>query len=146
MKVGFNSIILFVRDVERLKHFNTEFLGLRLTEEINSEWVVLKAGACELALHRIAADYSPDNENPVQYHSNTKIVFDVDEDLFILHPKLANNDISIKPIRTWDNYPYWVCDGEDPDGNVFQLRMKKKFQLNIQSFVFTYGQKKFNTH
>jgi len=126
MKASLNSIILFVRDVERLKHFYMEFLGLHLTEEIKSEWVVLNAGSCELALHRIAADDAPDNENLVQYHSNTKIVFDVDEDLFILHPKLAAQSILIKPIKTWDNYPYWVCDGEDPEGNIFQLRMKKQ--------------------
>ena len=125
MKVSLNSIILFVRDVERLKHFYTEFFGLHLTEEIKSEWVVLKAGAGELALHRIATDFSPDNENLIQYHSNTKIVFDVDEDLHLLHSKLAAHAIVIKPIQTWDGYPYWLCDGEDPEGNVFQLRMKK---------------------
>lgn len=125
MKVSLNSIILFVRDVEQLKHFYMEYLGLDLIEEIKSEWVVLKAGPCELVLHRIGAGYSPDNDTPVQYHSNTKIIFDVDEDIFILHRKLADQATLIKPIKTWDNYRYWVCDGEDPEGNIFQLRMKK---------------------
>jgi hypothetical protein len=31
----------------------------------------------------------------------------------------------VKEITTFDNYDYWLCDGEDPEGNVFQLRQRK---------------------
>jgi hypothetical protein len=31
----------------------------------------------------------------------------------------------MREIKTFDNYEYWLCDGEDPEGNVFQLKRKK---------------------
>jgi hypothetical protein len=32
----------------------------------------------------------------------------------------------MKEIKTFDNYDYWLCDGEDLEGNVFQLKQRKK--------------------
>ena len=42
-----------------------------------------------------------------------------------LYPSSKNFRSAIPlTITTWDRDPYWACDGEDPEGNVFQLRMK----------------------
>ena len=46
-------IILYVQDVDRLSAFYRDLFGLAVIEEIAGEWAVLKAGACELALHRV---------------------------------------------------------------------------------------------
>ena len=125
MRITLNCIILFVQDVETLKAFYVDNFNLELAEEVKSEWALLKAGACELGLHKIGAEYLSAIKIPAKFDNNTKIVFEIDEDIFAFHKKLKDKKITIKDIKTWDNYSYLVCDGEDPEGNVFQLRMKK---------------------
>ncbi|MCQ4438572.1 hypothetical protein NO135_26545, partial [Clostridioides difficile] len=44
-------IILYVQDVASLKTFYQRHFDLPVVEEIENEWVVLGAGAIELALH-----------------------------------------------------------------------------------------------
>lgn len=125
MAVTLKGIILFVQDVDRLKHFYIDHFNLAVAEEILSEWVLLKAGNCELGLHKIGADYLKTDESAARADNNTKIIFDIDEDIFVVHGMLAEKSITISEIKTWEGYPYLVCDGEDYEGNVFQLRMKK---------------------
>lgn len=125
MKATLASIILFVEDVDRLKSFYIDNLNLELIEEIKPEWVLLKAGHCELGLHKIGAEYLKPNETPNKVDTNTKIVFEIDEDIVAFRAKLIAKSTVLKEVKTWDNYNYWVCDGEDPEGNIFQLRMKK---------------------
>ena len=31
----------------------------------------------------------------------------------------------MREIKTFENYDYWLCDGEDLEGNVFQLKQRK---------------------
>jgi len=121
-----NGIILFVKDVDRLKHFYIDHFNLEVAEETPSEWVLLQAGNCQLGLHRMGADYLKKDNSTEKIDNNTKLVFDIDEDIFITHEVLAEKNISLTEIKTWEGYPYWVCDGEDYEGNVFQLRMKKQ--------------------
>jgi catechol-2,3-dioxygenase len=54
MAIALTRIILYVQDVERLSVFYREAFGLQTVEYIAGEWAVLRAGACELALHRAA--------------------------------------------------------------------------------------------
>ncbi|HLK31316.1 MAG TPA: hypothetical protein VKT28_22240 [Puia sp.] len=61
----------------------------------------------------------------IKYHSNTKIVFELDEDIDKIIKHLIEENIVMREIKTLDNYEYWLCDGEDPEGNVFQLKQKK---------------------
>lgn len=123
MTFKLTSILLFVHDVELLKQFYTQKLHLEITEEIPSEWVVLKAGPCSIALHKAGKAY--DNADGFKAHSNSKLVLEVDEDIFSIREQLFNEKIIIAVVKTFDNYNYWICDGEDPEGNIFQLRQKK---------------------
>ena len=43
-----------------------------------------------------------------------------------LREQLLNQHVPMREIKTFDNYDYCLCDGEDPEGNVFQLKQKKK--------------------
>jgi catechol-2,3-dioxygenase len=52
-------VILYVRDVERLKSFYRTHFGLSVTEEVRCEWAVLTAGAVELAVHRVGRTVPP---------------------------------------------------------------------------------------
>ena len=125
MKTNLSGIILFVKDVEKLKTFYINDLHLELKEEISSEWVLLKAGQCEIGLHKTGDEYADKIEGSLHSDSNTKIVFDIDTDIYLLYEQLTGKNVSLREIKTWDGFDYIICDGEDPEGNVFQLRQRK---------------------
>jgi predicted enzyme related to lactoylglutathione lyase len=125
MKLTISMIILFVKDINNLKKFYTENLQLELEEEIPSQWVVLSAGSCQIGLHQIGPGYLATAANESNCESNTKIVFELDEDISSVRARLVKDNIQVREIKSFDNYPYLLCDGEDPEGNVFQLRQNK---------------------
>ena len=86
--------------------------------------MVLKAGPCSIALHKIGKDYEVPGK-PFKADSNTKLVFETTDDIFKLRKELLSQNVTISEIKTFDNYDYWLCDGEDPEGNVFQLKQRK---------------------
>ncbi len=124
MKLKIEKIIIFVRDVDRLKAFYVDILNLALIEEVKSEWVLLKAGHCQVGLHKTGDQYMNAHEE-FKFHNNTKIVFEIDESIFEAREDLKKRNVPIKEIVTWDNYDFWICDGTDPEGNVFQLKQSK---------------------
>ena len=119
MQISMNRIILYVQDVAGLKAFYTSHFGLRVTEEIEGEWVVLLAGRTELALHLAGMPYRTGQTKTGQ--SNAKLVFTVDLPLPELRSKLENAGISVGEIKRYEGFNYSLCDGRDPEGNVFQL-------------------------
>jgi hypothetical protein len=125
MKLDLSGIILFVKDVEKLKAFYINNLNLELKEETDSEWVLLKAGQCDFGLHRIGSQYLKDIDNTVEAESNSKMVFDIDADIYLLREQLLSKNVILGEVKTWDGFDYLICDGKDPEGNVFQLRVKK---------------------
>ncbi|MEP6674920.1 MAG: VOC family protein [Ferruginibacter sp.] len=124
MKLNLDSIILFVHDVDKLKSFYTEFFKLEIMEASHG-WILLKAGDCKIGLHKIGEQYGGETERTGKPGSNCKIVFQIDEDIHKFREQLLQQRVSVKEIKTFDNYDYWLCDGEDPEGNVFQLKQKK---------------------
>ena len=127
MKLILDTVMLFVQDVDRLKDFYVNKLGLEIAEEIKSEWVLLKAGGCNIALHKAGADYQSAGPD-FKVNGNVKIVFQTDDNIFDQRERLHNEGITISAVKTFDNYDYRLCDGEDPEGNVFQLKQKKNVQ------------------
>lgn len=125
MKLALDSIILFVKNIEKLKEFYIGLLGLELLEETDG-WLLLKAGNVNIGLHKIGEEYASNDGKPFKVESNTKLVFDVEEDIYKLRDHLLFNGIEIKEIKTFPNYPFLICDGEDVEGNVFQLKQRIK--------------------
>lgn len=123
MHAQLDTIILFCGDTDLLKQFYTSYFGFSVLEETPSEWVVLEAGKARIGLHRIGEAYR--GEEPFRAESNVKLVFDVEEDLHSLRQRMLEQQIVVQEIKSYDNYPYWLCEGEDPEGNVFQLRKRK---------------------
>lgn len=126
MKLNFDTLIIFVQDVDKLKTFYADILQLDVLEEIPSQWLLLKAGHANIGLHRIGAAYLDENAPPFKFDNNTKLVFEVTEDLSALRTRLLAQQVTLKAITTWDGADYWCCDGEDPEGNIFQLKQKKQ--------------------
>jgi len=121
MDARLTRVILYVQDVERLAAFYRDALGLAVVEEISGEWAVLKAGACELALHRVGKPWRVDDAKEWQAESNAKLVFSVDRDLAELRAELIAKGVAMRQIKSYPPLTGPLCDGADPEGNVFQL-------------------------
>lgn len=119
MPVLMTRLILYVRDVGLLKSFYQTHFGFPVTEEIENEWVVLKPGEMEVALHRVGEAYRELPKHATT--SNSKIVFSVESGLSELREKLLNAGVRMRDLKRYDGFAQLMCDGEDPEGNVFQL-------------------------
>lgn len=124
MKTILKGIILFVQDTDKLKSFYTDNFNFEVIEEIKSEWVLLNAGGFELGLHK-SNQHLVSSEKSSCENSNAKIVLEIDEDIFSIRELLLKKNTALREIKTFENYDYWLCDGEDPEGNVFQIKQKK---------------------
>ena len=112
----FIRLIIFGNDINGLKNFYQSNFNLPVIEEIEGEWVVLNAGSIEIALHKIGLTYR--DEASFRAESNVKLVFSVDN-LANQRQELIKNGVKMKDIQ-FSAY----CDGEDLEGNVFQLYQK----------------------
>lgn len=119
MNAILSRVILYCQDPERLKQFYLNNFGLSLAEEIKDVWVVLQAGQVEIAFHKIGEAYRSEGE--FRAESNSKLVFEIQEDLFEARARLLENDAVMREVKSYEGFPYLLCDGEDPEGNVFQL-------------------------
>ena len=119
MTFSLNRIMLFVQNVELLKLFYQQNFHFELAEEIKDEWVVLKSGNCELALHRSGLVYK--GEIDTEITNNVKLIFETTADLPKLRDALIQKNVQMLEIKTFPGFPNPCCDGRDPEGNVFQL-------------------------
>ncbi|MCA8433541.1 VOC family protein [Burkholderia seminalis] len=123
MPVPMTRIILYVHDVALLKAFYRRYFALPVIEEIDGEWVVLDAGAVELALHRAGPAF---RHAAVPAHANAgtrhvKLVFRIDADIDAHRDRLARDGVAVRDLKRYDGFPYRMVDGIDPEGNVFQM-------------------------
>ncbi|GAA3989167.1 hypothetical protein [Mucilaginibacter dorajii] len=122
MQIALYRIILFGQNITKLKDFYVENFGFSLVEETEDQWVVLKAGAMELAFHKIGEAYQTTEE--FKAVSNTKLVFKIGSDLAGLREQLIGNGVLLGEIKSFAGINALFCDGEDPEGNMFQLEQR----------------------
>ena len=123
MEITFNRVIIFCGDVNKLKTFYQDYFGFRLVEEIKDEWAVLNTGQTEIAFHKIGDAYR-NNDQPFRADSNTKLVFEISGDLEAFREDLLAKAVLVKEIKSFKGFDFILCDGEDPEGNVFQVKQK----------------------
>jgi len=124
MNASLNRVILYVQDVGRLADFYRDVLGLPIVEEIKGEWSVHQAGACELALHRVGKPYRVADPGSWQVDNNVKLVLTVDRELAELRAELVGKGVPMGAIKSYPGLTGPLCDGRDPEGNVFQLAQR----------------------
>lgn len=125
MNAKLDTIILYVKNIQLLKKFYVENFNLTVLQE-DEIWILLSAENTNIGFHKIGQKYM-DQINPNhQFDNNTKIVFEIDDDLEIIRKEFLEKNIPMREIKTFDNYSFWLCDGTDPEGNVFQLKKSKK--------------------
>jgi predicted enzyme related to lactoylglutathione lyase len=120
MPVALSRVILYVQDVDRLATFYQTVFGLPVVEEIKGEWAVLDAGPCQLALHRVGQAYRVADAGS-RVESNAKLVMTVDRPLADLRAELVAKGVPMGKIKSYPPLTGRLCDGKDPEGNVFQL-------------------------
>jgi predicted enzyme related to lactoylglutathione lyase len=118
MAASLSRVILYVQDVERLSVFYREAFDFGVVEEVAGEWAVLQAGACELALHRVGEAYR--GKLPTGA-SNAKLVLTIDAPLAVTREVLLARGVPMGEIKSYPGFTGPLCDGRDPEGNVFQL-------------------------
>jgi predicted enzyme related to lactoylglutathione lyase len=124
MQILLNQIIIFGQNINLLKQFYQDHFDFELIEEIKNEWVVLKAGQTAIAFHKIGSAYQTNEDIPFKADSNTKLVFEMDGDLKTFRDKLLEKGVLLRDLKSFAGVNYLFCDGEDPEGNVFQLKQK----------------------
>lgn len=125
IKVKLDTVIFYVQNVDNLKSFYTRTFNLKVVEEDQSIWALLEAGGCKIGLHKIGDKYLNESQQPFTFDNNTKIVFEINEDINGVRQQFINQNVAMREVKTFEGYDYWLCDGEDPEGNVFQLKQRK---------------------
>lgn len=120
MHPSLTRIIIFCGNVEKLKQFYQSHFKCELLEEIKNEWVVLKAGQTEIAFHQVGAAYKNETGD-FKAESNTKLVFNIASDIHHFRNSLAEGGATMQEVKSFPGFNYLLCDGEDPEGNVFQI-------------------------
>lgn len=124
MNINLDTIIIFVSDVDKLKFFYVDLLELKIAEEIPSQWLLLRAGNAKVGIHKIGNQYQHIANPGPRSESNVKIAFEIDQDLTKFREYLISKEVAMREIKSFGNDGYLYCDGEDPEGNVFQLKQR----------------------
>jgi catechol 2,3-dioxygenase-like lactoylglutathione lyase family enzyme len=117
------QVILFAKDVARMKRFYAGALGLRpLDEPATDDWVRLDAGGCVLALHgippHVAAHVAVGDPPAAREDTPMKLAFHVD-DVDAARASLVAAGATMREPKRFGEVA--LCDGLDPEGNVFQI-------------------------
>jgi len=121
VKLSLTRVVLYVQDVQRLTEFYLDVLGLAVVQEIKDEWTVLQAGHCQVGLHRVGKAFRVSDTSSWRANSNAKLVMAVHEDLETLRVELIAKGVPMRAIKSYPGLTGLLCDGTDPEGNVFQL-------------------------
>jgi predicted enzyme related to lactoylglutathione lyase len=127
MRIALTRIILYVQDVDRLAAFYRDAFGLSVVEEIKGDWTVLDVGPCQLALHRVGKAYPVDDPASWEVESNAKLVMTVDRPIAEFRAELTAKGVQMGEIKSFPSLTGLLCDGKDPEGNVFQLAQASDF-------------------
>lgn len=124
MNAKLDTIILYVKNIQLLKKFYVENFNLKVVEE-DEIWILLNAGNVNIGFHKIGKKYMEQIDANHRFDNNTKIVFEIDDDLEQIRKEFIEKNIVMRELKTFDDYNFWLCDGIDPEGNVFQLKKSK---------------------
>lgn len=113
---------MYVQDVGLLTRFYRDILGLPVVQEIGDEWVVFRPDFCELALHRVGRPYRVADAGSWKVETNVKLVLVVTREIAELRAELIWKGVPMREVKLYPGFPGPLCDGEDPEGSIFQLQ------------------------
>jgi predicted enzyme related to lactoylglutathione lyase len=114
MKNGITGFILFVTDLKKCGTFYQNMLGFKKVVSkrfSEKEWLEFDAGGCKLGLH-----YSP---KPGSFQNNWNKFVLYSGQVAKRREELVKKGVKIGEVVRFDDIE--ICDGEDPEGNRFQI-------------------------
>ena len=119
MKAEISRIILFVDDIDRMSAFYGGVLGLGKLPGGSDGYVCFAGGGCEICLHVLPEQYrTVSAEYPEREDTYVKFAFRSDDVVrdrkYLIESGLRMNEM----VRYGD---IDLCDGADPEGNIFQI-------------------------
>jgi predicted enzyme related to lactoylglutathione lyase len=123
------AAVIYVKDMNKTRRFYEAIAGLALTEA-EAGHVVLETGVFQLILVAMPAHLAAGIEiaDPPTRRQGTpvKLVFFV-TNMAVAREQVATLGGQLNSVdREWIFQGFCVCDGHDPEGNVFQLREKAR--------------------
>jgi predicted enzyme related to lactoylglutathione lyase len=109
--MNISRVIIFTHDVNRLSEFYRTTFGLDVLGAADAEWTELSTGTSNIAFHR----YGEEIEGRDGW---IKIVFQ-SNDVSAERERLIARGIEMSDVVEFGSIQ--LCDGRDPDGNVFQI-------------------------
>ena len=125
MEIVLNRIILFGSEINKLVKFYQDHFHFEVIEQDQDQWAVLRAGQIEIAFHKIGAHFI-ENNKPFKVDNNVKLVVEITGDLKKLRQELLDKNVQLNEIKSFEGINELLCDGQDPEGNKFQLRQQLK--------------------
>jgi catechol 2,3-dioxygenase-like lactoylglutathione lyase family enzyme len=110
-------VILFTHNVAAMRDFYRDMFGLEALEEDDS-WADLAAGGCNIAIHAAGEDVTAGHDRGGPH----KIVFHAD-DVAGAREDLVSRRATMGQVKVFGDLH--LCDGDDPDGNRFQLSNRR---------------------
>jgi predicted enzyme related to lactoylglutathione lyase len=124
-RVGLIGAVLYAKDLPRLSEFYAAVAGLPIKES-KDEYAVL---GCESHLlvvvkipPRIAGSIAIETPAVRRQETPIKLVFSVPDIAAARKDASERGGVVDPPEREWEFDGDTVCDGHDPEGNIFQLR------------------------
>ena len=128
MKLEVGRIIVFAKDMEKMTSYYETVVGLPRagTPDDSEDFVAFDAGGVHFCLHRIPEHYARDIEiatppiareaTPIKVSFHSPAVRSARE-------VLESRGAMLGPVREFGTLH--LCDGTDPEGNVFQLSNRR---------------------
>lgn len=126
MDIHFGAgVVIYARDLGQLARFYAELVALPIVQS-EPDFVVLESPACQIVLVAMPADIAQRTviASPPLRRENVAI-----KPCFAVSDLTAARKAAIElggglgePASEWTFRDHRVCDGFDPEGNIFQLR------------------------
>lgn len=115
------GLVIYATQLEKLSAFYTEVFDLAVIES-EAFFYILSNGITEIVL--LETEFSKQLEI-TEHRSETAIkpAFFIDTPLKEIKRRVLKHGGHMFPAKTWEFGGRTVCDGCDPDGNVFQCRI-----------------------
>jgi catechol 2,3-dioxygenase-like lactoylglutathione lyase family enzyme len=118
-------VVLFVADIDRVASFYRELGGMHLVAS-DGDHAVLEAHGFQLVVHRLKGEPQAMRDSqgsvPVREDSFMKLCLPV-QSIAAARSRAVGLGGFIKPARDeWQARGFRACDGNDPEGNVMQVR------------------------
>lgn len=133
-----SGLVIFAKELETLVGFYSALLPFRIVER-DANYVILAGEGCDLTILQppdpVRATMQVSSPPAKRENVAMKPVFYI-RDINAVRDAATRLGGHIFPVeKAWEFHGYTVCDGYDPEGNIFQLRSKLNAKTRQQETI-----------